>query len=56
MAHNIEHALAARKIANMLASGYSRKCSIAQAAKLVQSQGFSAKYSKSVAEEMSNLV
>lgn len=53
---HIEHRLAARKIADLLAQGYSRECAITQAARLVRSQGFGAKYAKQVAQQMAGLV
>lgn len=52
----VEHALAARTIANAIASGYSKESAITQAAKFVKTQGFSAKYSKEVAVKMAELV
>lgn len=52
----IEQALAAKKIAQMIRDGYSKEAAITQAAKLVKSQGFSAKHSRKVAEEMAVLV
>lgn len=52
----IEQALAARKISDMLAAGFSKECAITQAAKLVKSQGFGAKHAKAVAVQMAELV
>lgn len=53
---NIEQSLAARKIANLLRAGYNKQTAIAQAAKLVKSQGFSADHAKKTAEEMGALL
>lgn len=53
---HIEHHLAAQHIAKLVRQGYSKECAITQAAKLVKSQGFSAKYSKEVAVKMAELV
>lgn len=53
---HIEHSLAARKIADMLAQGYSREAAITQATRLVKSHGFGAKYARQVAEQMADLV
>jgi len=52
----IEQALAARKIVDLMAQGYSKECAIQQAAKLVKSQGFSAAHAKQTAREMAELV
>lgn len=52
----IEHALAAQEIAKALRAGFSKECAITQAARLVKSQGFSAKYAKQVAAQMAELL
>ncbi len=52
----IEQALAARKIADLLRAGHNKTTAIAQAAKLVKSQGFSAEHAKKTAEEMGALL
>lgn len=54
--NHIEHSLAARKIAEMMANGYSKEAAITQAARLVKSQGFGAKYAKEVAQQMAGLL
>lgn len=54
--NTIEKTLAARKIADMLAQGYTREAAITQAARLVKSQGFSAKHAKEVAQQMAGLL
>lgn len=53
---NIEQALAARKISDMLRAGHSKQSAITAAAKLVKSQGFSADHAKKTAEEMAGLL
>ena len=53
---HIEHSLAAKQIAKMLAQGYGRQACINGAYSLVKSQAFGAKYSREVAEQMFDLV
>ncbi len=53
---HVEHMLAARKIASMLAAGHSKQAAITAAARMVRSQGFSAEHSKQVAEQMAGMV
>lgn len=52
----IEHSLAAKQIAKLLAQGYGRTACINGAYLLVKSQGFSAEYAKQVAEQVFDLV
>ena len=53
---NVENGLAARKIADMLVAGYSKEAAIAQSARLVEAQGFSAEYASEVAKQMAELL
>lgn len=52
----IEHSLAAKEIARLMALGFGKTVCVRDAANLVKSQGFSAKHAQQVAAQMFDLL